>query len=108
MKWQLHFSDVVDPAFALSEQERDAPKAGQAHQCIHDPGQQGILTAEDPCHKIEAEDTDQPPVGTANDRQDQCKSIQHSYSLHFDDVHGYVPPPDPDHAIPIDDRLVLG
>ena len=68
---------VVAVTEFFPEQERCAPQTGQANNGVDDSAEQGILTAEDPSHKVKLENTNKTPVDTANDRQDQRKHIDH-------------------------------
>ena len=61
--------------YSPAKQERNAPQAGQTHKGVNHPGKQRAGTAEEPSNKVKPEQTDQTPVGTANDGKDQCNGI---------------------------------
>ena len=64
-----------------AKQERNAPQAGQTNQGVYQTAEQGTLTAEEPCHQVESENSHQAPVQTANNGNDRCNGIHHISSL---------------------------
>lgn len=68
---------VITIAKLFAEEERSAPQTCKADDGVNDPAEYGILSTKQPGHKIKLKDTDEAPVDTANDRQDQSKCIDH-------------------------------
>ena len=68
---------IVAVAKLFPEQEGSAPQTGETDDSVDDAAEERILTAKEPCNKIKLKDTDQTPVDTADDRQDQSKHIDH-------------------------------
>ena len=56
---------------AVPEEQRDAPDAGQPHQGIDDPAENGHLPAAEEGYDVEAENADAAPVQRADDGQRQ-------------------------------------
>ena len=80
------FRLFVAVAKLLSEQEGSTPQTSQTNDGIDDAAEERVLTAKEPCNKIKLKDTDQTPVDTADDRQDQSKHIDHVIILHHNDL----------------------
>ena len=58
------FSNLVP----LAEEQRNAPNTGQGHEGKHDAADRRALSAKQPAHNVELEQTDAPPVeGADND-----------------------------------------
>lgn len=75
---------VIAAAMASAEQEGNAPQAGKTNEGVNNPADNGTLAAKEPCHKVKLENTDQPPVGTADDGKNQSKCIDHGFtSVYF-------------------------
>ena len=68
---------VLDPFKALSctEDKRNAPDTGKADDRVDDAGEQRRLSAADPSHNIELEQSDATPVEGADDREYQRNAI---------------------------------
>ncbi len=66
------------------EEKRDAPERGKRHKNVNNSADNARRAAEDPCHKVEAEQTDKPPVQPA-DKQDKQRNFIH----HFDNYHSF-------------------
>ena len=71
---------VVATAVASAEQERNAPQAGKSNEGVNNPADNGILATKEPCHKVKLENSDQSPVGTADDGKNQSKCIDHGFT----------------------------
>lgn len=82
VSWGVFCTLVVAITKLLAEQEGSAPQARKADDRINNAAEQGILTTEQPCHKVKLKDSHKTPVDAANDRQDQSKHIDHVYILH--------------------------
>lgn len=63
------------------KQERDRPQACQTHQCVNDPADDCSGAAEKPGHQIKLENSNQPPVDTSDNGQDQRNGIHAVTSL---------------------------
>ena len=73
-------------AFTGAEHQRDAPNTCQSNDRVDDSAEQRGLSAADPCHDVELEETDATPVQGTNDRQDQGESVNNhlNYLLETD------------------------
>ena len=58
------------------KQKADGPDSGQSDQCVHNAADNGIHAAEQPGNQVKLENTDQPPVDSADDQQCQSYFIQ--------------------------------
>ena len=65
------------------KQQGYAPERRQRHNRVHDPAEQGALSAKEPCDQVEFEQADQPPVQASYDQKDKRNFIQHWKSLLF-------------------------
>ena len=63
---------AVSCAHALAEQQGNAPQAGKTHKGVDDPAEDGILTAKQPCYKVELKNAHKAPVKGTDNGQDQC------------------------------------
>ena len=58
---------------SVFKKKRNRPNCGNSYQRINDTGQEIEIPTEDGAYQVELEQTDQPPVETANDDQYQDK-----------------------------------
>jgi hypothetical protein len=79
---------LIAAAALLAEQEGNAPQSGKTDDSVNNTTENCVLTAKDPGNQIELENTDQTPVNTADDRQDQRQNIQHLLTLRFKSLDG--------------------
>lgn len=64
--------------FAIAvEEEGDAPKSRKRNDGIDKAAEQGVLTAEQPCHRIEPKQSDRTPVERTDNADDQRNSVKH-------------------------------
>jgi hypothetical protein len=65
----------------FAEEKGNAPDARECDEGVDQTGEDGSLSAADPRHDIEAEQSDGPPVERADDDEDQGNSIKHLFRL---------------------------
>lgn len=66
------------------EEKRNTPKRGERDNDVDDSADYARRAAENPCHEVKAEKTDQTPVQTADEQYEQCDFIHH-----FDIYHSF-------------------
>jgi hypothetical protein len=68
---------IVAVTKLFSEQEGSAPQACETNDSVDDTAKECILSAKKPCNEIELKNTDETPVDTTDDGQDQSEHINH-------------------------------
>ena len=59
----------VQRFIASSEKKSDTPERRESDHRVYDPGEQGGLSAKEPCNDIKSEDANASPVYTADNEQ---------------------------------------
>ena len=62
-------------SFAGAEEERNTPDTCQSNNGVDNPAAKRSLTAQQPRHKVESEQSDASPVQGADDGDDQSDSV---------------------------------
>ncbi len=57
----------IDNGVSFAEKEGDTPKGGKADQDVNNSADHRGLTSENPRDNVESEESDRPPVDTADD-----------------------------------------
>jgi len=60
-----------------SEEKGDAPKTCKGNYGVNNTGNDCLLTATDPCYKVETEKTDASPVQCADDGEQKGYSVKY-------------------------------
>ena len=78
-------SDLADGIFrvSFSEEKGNAPDSRKCDDRVNDAAEQGVLSAEDPGDEVKLEKTDAAPVQSADDRQNERKSVEHNENPSF-------------------------
>lgn len=73
-------SDLADGILRVSfaEEKRNTPDSRKRNDRVHDAAEDRILTAKDPSNKVKSEQADATPVQSADNRQNERKSVEHS------------------------------
>lgn len=73
----------------ISEEEGYTPYTAEGDKGIHDSGNNSPATAEDKSDKVKSEHSDESPIDTADDKNNQAKSVKEfhkrtSFSYFYD------------------------